>query len=139
MIKAKSGDFLVVRFQDGEKFPDALLSLGIEAGAILGGVGMLRDLVLAYWNGKEYVRKEVPEPVELLSLQGNFGTKGQEPIVHAHVAVGKEGGEALGGHLARATVHNTAEVVILELPGILMERKPEPSGLVGLYPKERGK
>ncbi|HID09382.1 TPA: DUF296 domain-containing protein, partial [Candidatus Micrarchaeota archaeon] len=67
---------------------------------------------------------------------GNFGTKGGETIVHAHVVVGKEGGEALGGHLAQATVHNTAEVVILELPGIIMERKPEPTGLVGLYPKE---
>jgi hypothetical protein len=138
MLKAKSGDFVVVRFQDGERFPDALLSLGIKAGAILGGVGMLRELVLAYWNGKEYVREEVPEPVELLSLQGNFGTKEGEIVVHAHVVAGKEGGAAVGGHLMEGTVHNTAEVVIVELPGVVMERKPESAGLVGLYPREEG-
>lgn len=138
MLKAKSGDFVVVRFQDGERFPDALLSLGIKAGAILGGVGMLRELVLAYWNGKEYVREEVPEPVELLSLQGNFGVKEGEIVVHAHVVVGKEGGATVGGHLMEGIVHNTAEVVIAELPGVVMERKPEPTGLVGLYPREEG-
>lgn len=136
MMKAKSGNLLVVRFRDGEKFPGALLDLGIKAGAILGGVGMLRDLVLAYWNGTEYVRESVPEPVELLSLQGNFGTRDGEIVVHAHVVVGREGGSALGGHLMGATVHNTAEVIVAELPGVVMERRPEPSGLVGLYPRE---
>ncbi len=136
MIKAKSGNFLVVRFEDGEKFPEALLGLGIKAGAILSGVGMLRNLEMAYWNGKEYVRERVDEPVELLSLQGNFGEREGKGVIHAHTVVAKEGGSALGGHLMKATVHNTAEVVIVELPGIVMERRPEPSGLVGLYPKE---
>ncbi len=136
MFKARSGNFLVVRFEDGERFPDALRELGIRAGAILGGVGMLRDLVLAYWNGREYVREPVDEPVELLSLQGNFGEREGEIVIHAHVVAGKQGGAAVGGHLMRATVHNTAEVIIVGLPGVAMERRPESSGLVGLYPRE---
>ncbi|NOX45260.1 MAG: DUF296 domain-containing protein [Caldiserica bacterium] len=136
MLKARSGNFLVVRFEDGEVFPDALCDLGIRAGAILGGVGMLRDLVLAYWNGREYVHEPVDEPVELLSLQGNFGERDGEVVIHANVVAGREGGAAVGGHLMRATVHNTAEVIIVELPGVAMERRPEPSGLVGLYPRE---
>ena len=138
MLKARSGNYLVVRFQDGEALPQGLLELGIRAGAILGGVGMLRDLVLAYWNGEEYVRALVEEPVELISFQGNFGEREGEIVAHVHAAVAKEGGAALGGHLVEATVHNTAEVIILELPGISMERRPEPSGLAGLYPKETG-
>ncbi|MGY4707171.1 PPC domain-containing DNA-binding protein [Candidatus Bipolaricaulota sp. J31] len=136
MLKARSGNLFVVRFQDGERLPAALLDLGIRAGAILGGVGMLRDLVLAYWNGREYVRETVDEPVELLSLQGNLGERDGEIVLHAHVVAGKEGGAAVGGHLVEATVHNTAEVIIAELPGVVMERRPEPSGLVGLYPRE---
>jgi hypothetical protein len=98
---------------------------------------MLRDLVFAYWNGKEYVREPVNEPVELLSLQGNFGERDGEIVVHAHVVAGKEGGAAVGGHLMEATVHNTAELLIAELPSVAMERRPEGTGLMGLYPREK--
>jgi hypothetical protein len=135
MIKAESGNVLVVRFQDGELLPEGLVELGLKAAAILCGVGMLRDLVLAYWDGEKYVEEKVVEPVELLSLSGNIGDKDGETIVHAHVVAGKKGGAAVGGHLRSATVHNTAEVVLMRLPGIRMVRKPEPSGLVGLYPE----
>lgn len=136
MIKARSGEFWVVRFQDGERVPEGIASLGLRAAAILGGVGMLRDLVLAYWDGTKYVEEPIAEPVELLSLQGNIGEKDEQPIVHAHVVGGKKGGAAVGGHLLSATVHNTLELILRELPGVRMVRKEEPSGLAGLYPEE---
>jgi len=135
MIKAKSGEFWVIRFQDGEKLPQGLADLGIRSAALLGAVGMLRDLVLAYWDGKKYVQEPVEEPVELLSFQGNIGEKDGEIVVHAHVVGGKQGGAAVGGHLLSATVHNTVELIVRELPGVRLLRKLEPSGLAGLYPE----
>ena len=135
MIKAKSGEFWVIRFQDGEKLPQGLADLGFKSAALLGAVGMLRDLVLAYWDGEKYVEEPVDEPVELLSFQGNIGEKDGEIVVHAHVVGGKRGGAAVGGHLLSATVHNTVELIVRELPGVRLLRKPEPSGLAGLYPE----
>ena len=136
MIKARSGDLWVIRLQDGEKLLEGLQGLGIKSAVILGAVGMLRELVFGYWDGKRYVEEPVPEPVELLSLQGNIGDKEGETVIHAHVVAGMQDGKAIGGHLLQATVHNTVEVVLLQLTGVRMARKPDPSGLLGLYPEE---
>jgi predicted DNA-binding protein with PD1-like motif len=138
MHRAGEDGNLVVRLEDGEELLDALRRLEISSGAILCGVGMLRGLKLGYWTGTEYVFEEVAEPVELLSLQGNFAQGPEGIIVHVHAAVAKSGSAALGGHVMAATTHNTAEIVIRRFGRILLERKPEPSGLLGLYPSASG-
>lgn len=124
----------MVRLQDGERLPEALRGLG-AFGVVVCGVGMLRDVVLGFWDGKGYREERIAEPVELLSLQGNIGEGPEGVVVHLHVVVGREGGEALGGHLLSATVHNTAELAVLGLPGVRLLRRPEPTGLLGLYPE----
>ncbi len=138
MIKAQSERTVMIRLQDGEQLPDVLLQLGTRGAAIVAGVGMLRNVVLGYWDGARYVEEPLDEPVELLSFQGNIGDLDDRPVVHAHVVVGRQDLSALGGHLLRATVHNTVELVLLALPGVHLVRKPEPSGLPGLYPSEEG-
>jgi len=137
MIKARSGEYWVIRFQDGENLLEGLKGLGLKSAAILGAVGMLRDLAFGYWDGERYVEEPVPEPVELLSLSGNIGEADGEVVVHAHVVAGMRDGNAIGGHLLRATVHNTTEMVLLQLSRVRLARKPDPSGLLGLYPEER--
>ena len=125
---------IVVRLADGEDVKSQLESLGIKAGTFVSGIGMLRETTLAYWNGEEYVQHQVDAPAELLALQGNFSLKEGEPFVHCHVTLGHEDGTVEGGHLMDATVNITNEIVIQELPGIRMNRKPE-VGLWGLYPE----
>jgi predicted DNA-binding protein with PD1-like motif len=99
---------------------------------------MLRDVTLAFWTGKEYKEHKVPGPAELLSLQGNFSLREGKSHVHCHAVLGLEDGSTVGGHLSKATVHETNEIYIRKLSGIVMERKQEPSGLWGLYPHETG-
>lgn len=135
MIKVESGSAVVVRCLDGERFPDVLLGLGLTAAGLIAGTGMLRDTVFGYWDGEKYVEERVKEPVELLSLQGNIGEQDGKPVVHAHVVAGQRGGQAVGGHLLAATVHNTAEIVLLRLPGVRLARRRDPTGLLGLYPE----
>lgn len=135
MIKVESGSAVVVRCRDGERLPEALLGIGLGAAGLVAGIGMVRDLVLGYWDGEKYAEERVAEPLELLSLQGNLGDEGGKPVLHAHVVAGREGGEAIGGHLLAATVHNTAEIVFLRLPGVRLARRRDPNGLLGLYPE----
>jgi hypothetical protein len=135
MYVAETESEIVVRLEDGEDIHERLQSLGLTAGVIVSGIGMLRDVTLSYWNGHEYVQHRVEGPAELLSLQGNFSLKDDEPFVHMHAVLGLEDGSVRGGHLMNATVNETNEIVVRKIPGVVMERQPEPSGLYGLYPK----
>ena len=134
MIKAESGQDIAIRLIDGEDLIDSLMSLLLDRAVLVSGVGMLRDLELGYWNGSGYDVQRIPEPVELLSLQGNFARKEDEIIIHCHATIAKHGAASFGGHVLRATVNNTAEIYIRKLAGISMERKMEETGLAGLYP-----
>lgn len=135
MYIAESGQDIIVRLQPGEDFFEALGSLNLAGGAIVCGIGMLRDVTLAFWTGKEYKEHRISGPAELLSLQGNFSLREGQSHIHCHAVLGLEDGSTVGGHLSRATVHETNEIYIRKLSGIVMERKKEPSGLFGLYPR----
>jgi predicted DNA-binding protein with PD1-like motif len=135
MLTASHNGRWVVRFTDGEAFMEGLQALPLDAAFLVAGVGMLRDVRLAYWTGERYETTALEEPVELLSLQGNIGRSDERRIVHCHVTVGRRDTTTRGGHLVSATVHNTVELFARETPGIALDRKEEPTGLVGLYPR----
>lgn len=135
MLKVDSGSVVMVRCQDGERLPEVLLDLGIGSAGLVAGIGMLRGLSLGYWDGETYVEEEIGEPVELLALQGNLGDEKGKPVLHAHIVAGRKGGDAVGGHLLAATVHNTAEILFLKLPGVRLARRRDPNGLLGLHPE----
>jgi predicted DNA-binding protein with PD1-like motif len=135
MIKAESEQDLVVRLKDGEELISSLQGLSLDSAVLLNGVGMLRDLEIGYWNGSSYDVQQIADPVELLSLQGNFARKDEERIVHCHATIAKHGAAAFGGHVLKATVNNTAEIYIRVLTKIVLERKMEETGLAGLYPR----
>lgn len=135
MIEAKSAHEWVVRLQDGEDLVGALRTLGKDSALILTGIGMVREVKLGYWNGTDYEVHAYPDPAELLSLQGNLGLdETGERIAHAHISLSGQDGTVRGGHLVRATVHNTIEIGLLPLEGIALERRLESNGLMGLFP-----
>ena len=136
MIEAKDGTQRVVRLMDGEDLMACLEGLDLGSGVILAGIGMVRDAQLGYWNGETYEIHDVPEACELLAMQGNIGLREDgSKVVHAHLTLACRDGTVAGGHLVRATVANTVEAYVQELPGIALRRKPEPNDLVGLFPE----
>jgi uncharacterized protein len=91
-------------------------------------IGAFRDAVLAYfdWPSKQYRELPVNEQVEVLTLAGDIAWKDDgEPVVHAHVVVGRADGSTRGGHLKAAHVRPTLELVLVEYPRHL-ERKHDP-------------
>jgi predicted DNA-binding protein with PD1-like motif len=85
------------------------------------GIGALERLVIAYfdWGRRDYVDIPISEQVEVLSLAGDIALKDGQPVVHAHVVVGKQDGTAHGGHLVEAHVRPTLEVILVESPAYL--------------------
>jgi predicted DNA-binding protein with PD1-like motif len=135
MIQVRSGEDLVLRLVDGEDLVAALAELAIDSGVILSGIGMVKKVRLGYWTGESYEEHRVDDPGELLSMQGNFATGPEGRVVHCHLTIARRDGGVCGGHLIEAKASTTTEIVIRTLPGVRLVRKPEATGLLGLYPE----
>jgi len=134
----KESNLLVIKLDDGESLhsglEQALTESMVKSGVVLGGVGMVSDLKIGYFDGKEYVAKEVLEPHELLSLQGNIAhAGGGQLLLHLHCTVGDRQHNVLGGHLISARVKHMNEIFVLRLVDLeLGRRKNERTGLMEL-------
>lgn len=102
------------------------------SAAQITGIGAFREAVISYfdWDAKDYREIPVDEQVEVASLLGDIGLDEEDaPALHVHLVLGRQDGGALAGHLVRATVRPTLELVITESPSHLRRRKDAESGL----------
>jgi predicted DNA-binding protein with PD1-like motif len=121
------GSILFIKLDDGEDFLGeicrALESTGSSSGVILSCVGMMREIVLAYFKG-EYIERALPSPMEIVSVEGNIAQGDDGSLQpHIHVALADESLKVYGGHLRRATVHNTAEIAMLIPRGVSLVKR----------------
>ena len=95
------------------------------------GIGAFSEVTLGFFDfdTKDYLKIEIKEQAELLSLVGDITLYKDKHQVHPHVVVGKRDGTAYGGHLLKATVHPTLELVINESPGYLQREMNEETRL----------
>ncbi len=89
--------------------------LNLPFYAVVTALGMLKEVKMGYWNGKEYEIHEQKEPAELLGISGIITPK-TEPFYHFHIVVGRENGTVTGGHLIEAKIANTLELVLSSAP-----------------------
>ena len=78
-------------------------------------------------DAQEYRDIPVDEQAEVLSLVGDVarGTDGSASV-HVHAVLGLRDGSTRGGHLLKATVRPTLEVVLTETPAHLTKTfRPE--------------
>jgi hypothetical protein len=100
-------------------------------------IGALSDVEVMYfdWEKKEYLRIPVAEQVEVAALVGDVAeAPSGGPALHAHLVVGKRDGSAMAGHLGKAHVRPTLEVILTESPGHLRKVKDPESGLALIRP-----
>ena len=109
------------------------------AAAQLTGIGAFSDAVLGFfdWETKNYRKIPVTEQVEVVSLLGDvaLGADGK-PALHPHVVVSRADSVAMGGHLLKAHVRPTLEVVLTESPQHLHKREDAKSGLALIAAEE---
>ena len=124
---------------DGSKAFVLILSRGDEALSALAAfardekvvnarfvaIGAVRDPEVGWFDvtRKAYKAMSLDEQMEVLTLSGDIAlAESGQPIVHAHLVLGRSDGSAWGGHLLRATVSPTLEVYVTTYPQPLYKR-----------------
>ena len=104
-------------FEKGADVMAGLLQFAREhrlVGGSLTGIGAVSDATVAFFDRqkKEYRPISVAEQAEVLALTGNLALRDKEPFFHVHTVLGLSDGSTRGGHLERAHVWPTLEVVL---------------------------
>jgi uncharacterized protein len=134
-MKSKKLDGGTVLILDtGDEVVSTLTAFAKEnhiGGAHFTAIGAFSDAGIGYFDlqKKDYLKNQVNEQVEVVSLIGDIALDKGEPKIHAHVVVGKRNGSAMGGHLLEAHVRPTLEVMLQESGEQLKRRFDPESGL----------
>ncbi len=127
MLEGKIGRIIFSRILEDEDLAQAIKQRanksGVKAGLIIA-IGSLKTVVLGYYKEGEYKYMRLEGPLEIASCTGNIAVdeKG-ETIIHAHIVVTNEQGEAFGGHLMQGSIVGaTAELTVIEGVGLNLQR-----------------
>ena len=129
--KVKLDGLILSRLMPGDDLFASLKKIvkdhGIERGIIISAIGSLKNVVFVNVRPhtgipvktEDMIEIEEGGPFELLSLEGNFfpSQEDGEPVIHLHAILGTSSGSVSGGHLLKATVFTTAEIILGTLAG----------------------
>jgi len=127
VLKGQVGKICFSRLFTGEDLAEAIQKK-VEQSNVKAGtffvIGSLKNVVLGYYKEGEYRSIKLEGPLEIASCMGNIAVNEKnEIIVHPHIVVSNERGEAFGGHLMKGSlVGATAELVIIEALGVNLQR-----------------
>jgi predicted DNA-binding protein with PD1-like motif len=126
--------FLLV-FETGDSVVDELQNFADTkslTGSHFTAIGALSEVTVGWfnWQTKKYeTAAEISEQVEVLSLIGDIAMDQGKPKIHAHLVFRKRDGSACGGHLIKARVRPTLEVILTESPKQLQRQMDPESGI----------
>ncbi len=118
----KFGNTIIARIDRGEEILEQVRQLAHKENIKLASIQAL-GAVDAFTVGvfltdeKKYVPNEFHGSFEIVSLHGTINTMDGEFYCHLHMSAGNEKGEVFGGHLNRAVVSATCEMVITLIDG----------------------
>lgn len=124
----------VLILRDGDEVATALAKFATDEHVVAAhftAIGAVRDPEVAWFDlgRREYQAMRRSEQMEVLALIGDIGAaESGEPVVHAHITLGRRDGTTFGGHLLGATASPTVEVFLTTYPTALDKREdPETS------------
>jgi len=127
MLEGQVGRICFSRMFEGEDLAEAVKrrveESGVKAGIFIL-IGSLKNVIIGYYKERQYMSIELDGPLEIASCMGNIAVdeKG-EIVIHPHIVVANEKGEAFGGHLMKGSIVGaTAELVIIEASGVNLLR-----------------
>lgn len=125
---------IVVRIDRGEEILDKIRELALKENIKLASVtalGATNDFTVGVFNTaeKKYYSNEFKGAFEIVSLTGTINTMDGEFYTHIHMSAGNEKGEVFGGHLNRAMVSATCEMIVTVIDGEVDRYHDEDVGL----------
>ena len=113
---------IVVRIDRGEEILDKIRELAIAENIKLASVtalGATNDFTVGVFNTaeKKYYANEFKGAFEIVSLTGTINTMDGQFYTHIHMSAGNDRGEVFGGHLNRAVVSATCEMIVTVIDG----------------------
>lgn len=128
------GSTVVARIDRGDEVLSALKDIALRENiklAVVSALGATDDFTVGVFNvqQKQYHANRFQGAYEIVSLTGTVTTKDGEFYAHLHMCAGNEQGQAFGGHLNRAVISATCEMVIQIIDGTVERRFSEDVGL----------
>lgn len=125
---------IVARIDKGEEILEKAKEIALKENiklANLNALGATNDFTVGVLNveNKQYVSNNFHGNYEIVSLTGTINTKDGEFYTHLHMSAGNDKGEVFGGHLNRAVVSVTCEMVINIIDGTVDRYFDEETGL----------
>ena len=125
---------IVARIDRGEEILENIKKIALAENIKLASVsalGATNDFTVGVFkvDEKKYYSNEFKGNFEIVSLTGTINTMNDEFYTHIHMSAGNDKGEVFGGHLNRAIVSATCEMVINIIDGKVDRYLDEEVGL----------
>ena len=128
------GNKIIARIDRGEEILEKVKEIALKENIKLAGIsalGATNDFTVGVHNvdEKKYYANEFKGSYEIVSLTGTINTMNGEFYTHIHMSAGNDKGEVFGGHLNKAMVSATCEMVIDIIDGSVDRSYDEEIGL----------
>lgn len=125
---------IVVRIDKGEEILEKIKEVALKENiklANINALGATNDFTVGVYNieEKKYYANSFKGNFEIVSLTGTINTMNDEFYTHIHMSCGNDKGEVFGGHLNRAIVSATCEMIINVIDGRVDRYHDEEIGL----------
>ena len=128
------GNNIVVRMDRGEDIVEQVKALAEREHIRLAAVqalGAVNDFTVGVFNTetKVYGSNRFQGPYEIVSLTGTIDTMDGKFYTHLHMSAGNAQGQVFGGHLNRAVISATCEMIVTVINGQVDRQFSEEIGL----------
>lgn len=125
---------VIARIDKGEEILESLKEISLKENiklANISALGAVNDFTVGVFKTEEkkYYSNDFKGNFEIVSLTGTVSTMNGEYYAHIHMSAGNDRGEVFGGHLNKAVVSATCEMVINIIDGAVDRRFNESIGL----------
>lgn len=128
------GNKIIARIDKGEEILTTIKEISLKENIKLASVqalGATDEFTVGVYkvDEKKYYANEFKGYFEIVSLTGTINTMDGEFYTHIHMSAGNDKGEVFGGHLNKAVVSATCEMVIDIIDGNVDRKYDEETGL----------
>ena len=128
------GNKIIVRIDKDEEILEQVKELALKENIRLAAVqalGATNSFTVGVYNvaEKQYYANTFSGGFEIVSLTGTINTMNGAFYTHLHMSAGNDKGEVFGGHLNRAVVSATCEMVVDVLDGTVDRQYDPVTGL----------